>query len=62
MVVITVEYADPQKVSKTTSPMHVEDAISAMRDVCFRVAVGEFTAAYVTEAKPINVRQLKVQQ
>ena len=58
-VVITVEYSDPQKVSKTTSPMDVEDAVAGMRDIVFRVAIGEYKAAYVTNAKPLNVRHLK---
>lgn len=59
-VVITVEYADGRP-SKTTSPMDVEDAIGGMRDVAFRVAIGEFAAAYLTLAAPLakSVRALK---
>ncbi len=62
MVVITVEYADGRP-SRTTLPMDVEDAIGGMRDIAFRVALGEFSAAYLTNAKPLSttVRTLKTE-
>ncbi len=53
-VVITVEYKDPAKPSKSTAPMDVEDAISGMRDLAFRVAVGEYKAVYMTNARPLG--------
>jgi hypothetical protein len=55
-VVITVEYKDPHKPSKSIS-CDVEEAIGGMRDLCFRVAVGEYEAVYMTGEKPLNLRK-----
>ena len=53
-VVITVEYSDPTKPSRSTEPMHPEEAVSVMREAAFRVAVGEYVAVYMTEGAPLR--------
>ena len=55
-VIITVEYADPTKPGKSTKPLWPDEAIGVMRDICFRVAVGEYTAAYLSSEQPLNVK------
>ena len=54
-VIITVEYKDPLQPSKSTKPLLPEEAVSVMREVMFRVACGEYVAAYVTRESPLKV-------
>jgi hypothetical protein len=53
-LVLTVEYADGRP-SKSTAPLDEEDVVSGMRDIVFRVAVGEYAAVYVALAKPLDI-------
>ncbi len=54
MLTVTVEYADPGKPSKSSKPVYPEDAVSLMREACFRVACGEYVAVYLTKSNPIK--------
>lgn len=53
-VVITLEYKDPTKPSRSSKPMHADEAVITMREAVFRVAVGEYAVVYVTRENPLK--------
>jgi hypothetical protein len=54
VLVLTLEYRDGSP-SKQSKPLHPEEAHSYMRELMFRLALGEYAAVYVTLAKPLDI-------
>ena len=56
-LIITIESRDPLEPARSTKPMDPEETLIHMRELTFRLAMGEYSAIYITRENPLKVQE-----